>query len=142
MVTIQLVRFEFLWAHLQHLLQQQGKGELSHLAGCSTWAPSTYPKAKLCPLSSPPPRALLASWTSDMKYLGDLMCFWGLNSSPFLQVEIQKEEERESCWNTHLLLRREETNHIHLKVINCLYWRKTRSHRSHCHYDRNLDMCT
>lgn len=31
---------------------------------------------------------------------------------------------------------------FNLKVINCLYWRKTRSHQSHYHYDRNLDMCT
>lgn len=55
----------------------------------------------------------------------------------------QKEEERERSWETSSpSLFREETNLRHLKVINCLYWRKTRSHQSHYHDDRNLDMCT
>lgn len=31
----------------------------------------------------------------------------------------------------------QEADHLHPKVINSLYWRKTRSHQSQYHYDRN-----
>lgn len=50
------------------------------------------------------------------------------------RVCVEREREMLKC---KILLTIEETDNLHPKVINSLYWRKTRSHQSHYHYDRN-----